>query len=100
MPAKKGRMNQKWVSSNSRKIGLTIPNKGRHTAQSLWNASPSPFYLCFEHADNLGAHSASCPETGPPFSLIVVALSAMQNSSHLITLIEALEPQLVPTVHC
>ncbi len=24
----------------------------------------SPFYLCFEHVDNLGAYTASLPETG------------------------------------
>jgi len=24
----------------------------------------SPFYLCFEHVDNLGAYTASRPETG------------------------------------
>src|SRR5205814_9881715 len=38
----------------------------------------SPFYLCFEHVDNLGAYTASRPETG----LLIPSVFASYQSQH------------------
>jgi hypothetical protein len=40
-----------------------FPARVRRSGATLLHCR-SPFYLCFEHVDNLGAYTASRPETG------------------------------------
>ena len=51
------------IQSNGQFLFRNIPALLRRCSANLFHCR-SPFYLCFEHVDNLGAYSASRPETG------------------------------------
>jgi hypothetical protein len=51
------------IQSNGQFLLGKIPVLLRRCGATLFHCR-SPFYLCFEHVDNLGAYTASRPETG------------------------------------
>src|SRR6185437_6431772 len=51
------------IQSDGQFLLRNIPARFAHCGANLLHCR-SPFYLCFEHVDNLGAYTASRPETG------------------------------------